>query len=141
MLCRRLQCRNWSFLDGLLNHVVRELNVEEVLKLPIFVVQKAAAPKNGVEFCQGSNGTIRSSLATSCDVSRRRATSREVSEFRPIRGQEIISHRHTHTQTENRHTGRPCSTSSAFKNSTSHSKSLIVKSVIERFPACSWFLV
>ena len=26
--------------------------------------QKAAAPKNKVEFCQGSNGTIRSSLAT-----------------------------------------------------------------------------
>ena len=38
------------------------------LKLPIFVVQKATAPKNGVEFCQGFNVTIRSSLATSCDV-------------------------------------------------------------------------
>ena len=29
-----------------------------------FVVQKATAPKNGVEFRQGSIGTIRSSLAT-----------------------------------------------------------------------------
>ena len=63
----------WSFLKGLLNHVIKELNVEEVLKLPIFVVQKAAAPKNGVEFRQGSNGTIRSSLAMSFDVPRRRA--------------------------------------------------------------------
>ena len=46
-----------------------------VLKSPIFVVQKATAPKNGVEFCQGSIGTIRISLATSYDVWRRRAAS------------------------------------------------------------------
>ena len=59
---------SWSFVNGLLNHVVKELNVEEILKSPIFVVQKAAAPKNGVEFRQGSNGSIRSSLATSCDA-------------------------------------------------------------------------
>ena len=64
---------SWYFLNGLLNHVIKELNVEEVLKSPIFVVQKAAAPKNGVEFRQGSNDTIRSSLAMSCDVPRRRA--------------------------------------------------------------------
>ena len=56
---------SWSFFNGLLNHVVKELNVEEVLKSPFFVVQKAAAPKNGVEFRQGSIGTIRSRLATS----------------------------------------------------------------------------
>ena len=31
-------------------------------------VQKAAAPENGVEFCQVSNGTIRGSLATSYNV-------------------------------------------------------------------------
>ena len=61
---------NWSFLNGLLNHVVKELNIEEVLKSPIFVVQKAAAPKNGVEFCQGSNGTIRNILTTLYDVAR-----------------------------------------------------------------------
>ena len=35
-----------------------------VEKSSIFVVQKASAPKNGVEFRQGSIGTIRSSLAT-----------------------------------------------------------------------------
>ena len=39
----------------------------------IFVVQKAAAPKSGVEFHQGSIGTISGSLATSYDVWRRRA--------------------------------------------------------------------
>ena len=68
---------SWSFLNGLLNHVIKELNVEEVLKSPIFVVQKAAAPKTGVEFCQGSIGAIRSSLATSYDVWRRRAASQK----------------------------------------------------------------
>ena len=29
----------------------------------IFIVHKAAAPKNGVKFCQGFIGTIKSSLA------------------------------------------------------------------------------
>ena len=59
-----LLCDEW------VDHVVKEVNVQEVLKSSIFVVQKAAAPKNGVEFRQGSNGTIRSSLATSYDVAR-----------------------------------------------------------------------
>ena len=56
---------NDLLFDGWVDHVVKE-----VLKLSIFVVQRAAAPKNGVEFCQGSNGTIRSSLATSYDVAK-----------------------------------------------------------------------
>ena len=34
---------SWSFLNGLLNHVVKELNVEEALKSSILVVQKAVA--------------------------------------------------------------------------------------------------
>ena len=34
---------SWSFLNGLLNHVVKELNIEEALKLSILVLQKAAA--------------------------------------------------------------------------------------------------
>ena len=59
---------NGLLFDEWVNHVVKELKVEEVLKSPIFVVQKAAAPKNGVEFRQGSIGTIRSSLATSYDA-------------------------------------------------------------------------
>ena len=54
--------------DEWVDHVVKELNVEDALKLSIL----AAAPKNGVEFCQGSDGTIRISLATSYDVLRRR---------------------------------------------------------------------
>ena len=44
-------------------------------KIVNFVVQKAAAPKSGVKFRQGSNGTIRSSLFTSNDVFRRPAKS------------------------------------------------------------------
>ena len=40
-------------------------DIKEALKSSIFVVQKAAAPKSGVEFRQGSIGTIRSSVATS----------------------------------------------------------------------------
>ena len=34
---------SWSFLNGLLNHVVKELNVEEALKSSILVVHKAVA--------------------------------------------------------------------------------------------------
>ena len=58
--------------DEWVDHVVKELDIEEALKSPIFVVQKAAAPKNGVEFCQKSIGVIRCSQATSCDDVRRR---------------------------------------------------------------------
>ena len=43
-----------------------------VFKSSIFVVQKATAPKDGVEFRQGSIGIIRSSLAMLYDVWRRR---------------------------------------------------------------------
>ena len=72
----RLVPLSWFFLNGLLfdeqvDHVVKELDVEEALKSPIFVKEKAAAPKIGVEFCQGTNGTIRNSLTTSYDVARR----------------------------------------------------------------------
>ena len=64
---------NDLLFDEWVDHVIEEVNVKEALKSSIFVVQMAAAPKTGVEFCQGSNGTIRSSLATSYDVSRRRS--------------------------------------------------------------------
>ena len=53
--------------------VIASLNQD--LKSSIFVVQKATAPKSGVEFRQGSVGAIRSGLATSHDVWRHRATS------------------------------------------------------------------
>ena len=66
---------NDLLFDEWVNHIVKELNVKEALKSSIFVAQKAAAPKSGVEFRQGANGTIRSSLATSYDVARRRARS------------------------------------------------------------------
>ena len=49
----------------------------------MFVLQMAAAPKTGIEFRQGSIGTTRNSLATS----------RDVPDFRPIRGREIVSDR------------------------------------------------
>ena len=45
------------------------------LKSSIFIVQRAAAPKNGIEFRQKSIGAVRCSLATSYDDWRRRATS------------------------------------------------------------------
>ena len=107
--------QSWSFLSGLLNHVVKELNIEEVLKSSVFVVQKAAAPKNGVEFRQGSIGTIRSSVATSCDVTRGLRIS---TNQRPENYLTPHTDRQTDRQTENRHAGRPCSTSSAFKKPT-----------------------
>ena len=59
---------NDLLFDQYADNVVEEVNVKEVLKLSISVVQKAVAPKNGVKFCQGSNGTIRSILAMSYDV-------------------------------------------------------------------------
>ena len=55
---------NDLLFDEWVDHVVKELNIEKALKSSIFVVQKAAASKNGVQFCQGSIGTIRNSLAT-----------------------------------------------------------------------------
>ena len=55
---------NGLVFDEWVDHVVKELNVEEVQKSPIFVVQKAAAPKNGVEFRQRPIDDIRCSLAT-----------------------------------------------------------------------------
>ena len=61
--------------NDLNDDVVVEVDVEEALKSSIFIVQKAAAPKSGVEFRQDSIGTIRSSLATSYDVSWCRARS------------------------------------------------------------------
>ena len=54
--------------NDLNDDVVVEVDVEEALKSSIFIVQKAAAPKSGVEFRQDSIGTIRNSLATSCDA-------------------------------------------------------------------------
>ena len=44
--------------DKLVDEVVKEFDNQDALKSSIFVVQKAAAPKNGVEFCQGSIGAI-----------------------------------------------------------------------------------
>ena len=59
---------NDLLFDEYVDNVVKEVDVKEALKSSIFVVQKAAAPKTGVEFRQGSIGTIRSSLAMSCDA-------------------------------------------------------------------------
>ena len=43
-------------LNDLNDDVVVEVDVKEALKLSIFIVQKTAAPKSGVEFRQGSIG-------------------------------------------------------------------------------------
>ena len=42
---------------------VKDDRLGRLLKSPIFVIQKAAAPKNGAEFCQKSIGADRCSLA------------------------------------------------------------------------------
>ena len=77
---------------------LNDLNGEviEALKSSIFVVQKAAEPKTGVEFRQGSTGTIRSSLATSHDASWRRAMSPNFDQSEA----EKLSQIHTHTETQ-----------------------------------------
>ena len=61
--------------DEYIDDVVEEVNAKKALKSSVFVVQKDAAPKTGVESRQSSIGTIRSCLATSYDVWLRRATS------------------------------------------------------------------
>ena len=75
-------------LNNLFCDIVEEVDVKGVLKSSLFVVQKATAPKNGVEFRQRSIGAIRNSLATSYDAVRRRATSLK-----------FFFHRQTHKQT------------------------------------------
>ena len=68
-IARCHQLSTWAgVLNALNDDVVVEVDVEEALKSSIFIVQKAAAPKSGVEFRQDSIGTIRNSLATSCDA-------------------------------------------------------------------------
>ena len=57
-----LENRGGELMNG---DVVNQVNIKEATNL---FVQKAAAPKNRVEFSQGSIGTIKSSLATSYDV-------------------------------------------------------------------------
>ena len=83
-------------LNDLNDDVGVEVDVKEALKSSIFIVQKAAAPKSGVEFRQDSIGTIRNRLATSCDVARGWRVTFDQSEkivytisvpqLRPIRG-------------------------------------------------------
>ena len=64
---------NDLFCDELVDNIVEEVDVKGVLKSSIFVVHKATTPKTGVDFRQGSVGAIRSGLATSHDVWRRRS--------------------------------------------------------------------
>ena len=87
---------NEFFCDEV-DDIIEEVDVKEVLKSSIFVVQKATAPKSGVEFRQGSIGAIRSSLATSYDAVRRRATSPT---FDQSEAWKLVTHRHTHTHFE-----------------------------------------
>ena len=90
-------------LGHLNDDVVVEVDIKEALKSSIFIVQKAAAPKSGAEFRQGSIGTIRSSLATSCDVARRRATSPNFDQSEALK----LSQTDTHTDTQiHRYTDR-----------------------------------
>ena len=64
---------NDLFCDEWVDDIVEEVDVKGVLNSSIFVVQKANAPKIGVEFRQGSIGAISSSVAMSYNVWRRRA--------------------------------------------------------------------
>ena len=65
---------NDLLFDELVNEIVKEVDIKDALKSSIFVIQKATTPKNGVDFRQGSLSAIKSSLATSYNVWRRRAT-------------------------------------------------------------------
>ena len=69
-----------------------------VFKWSIFEVQKATAPKNGVEFCQCSIGTIRSSLATLHGVWRRRQFSTNQRPRNYLTLTNSQTHKLTHTE-------------------------------------------
>ena len=85
----RKKCRKGGIMQAL--YVTPTL--AGYFKSSIFVVQKATAPKNGVEFRQGSIGTIRSSLATSYHIWRRRQFSTNQ------RPRNYLTHTHTYTHT------------------------------------------
>ena len=53
MLCILYVPTSWSFLNVLLNHVVKEPNVEEAFKSSILVVQKAAVVPLSWSFLNG----------------------------------------------------------------------------------------
>ena len=44
---------SWSFVNGLLDYVIKELNIEEALKSSILVVHKAAAVPLSCSFING----------------------------------------------------------------------------------------
>ena len=107
---------NDLLFDEWVANIVKEVNVKEVLKSSIFVVQKATAPKDGVEFCQGSIGTIKSSLAMSYDAWRRRQFSTNQMPRNYLTQTYKLTNSQTDKLTQIQHTVRPCSTSSACKN-------------------------
>ena len=114
----RRRAMSLTFDLGHLNDL--NVDVKEALKSSIFVVQKAAAPKTGVEFCQGSIGTIRSSLAMSCDAKWRHAMSPYFDQSEAQK----LSHTKTDRQIQNQHTVRPYFTSTAYKKLIYHISSI-----------------
>ena len=90
------------FLNEYIDDVVEEVNAKEALKSSIFVVQKAAATKTGVESRQSSIGTIRRSLATWYYIWKRQAMSLT---FSQSEAEELSqncrqNHRQSHRSTE-----------------------------------------
>ena len=75
----------------------------EALKSSFFVARNGVAPKNGVEFRQRLNGTIRSSLATSNDP-----TSGDVAKF--------LVYKPTHSLT------KPCMEAGTLSKKHDHSE-------------------
>ena len=72
------------------NKVSVPYKVAFCLKSPIFIVQRAYIPKNGVEFCHQTNSDNRTGVATSYDLVRRRL----------IRWKIGWPHTDTHTDTQ-----------------------------------------
>ena len=68
-------------------------SVNKNLKSPIFILQRAYIPKNGVEFRQQFNGDNRSGVATLYDLMRRRQNTlvRTQSQLQPLDPRELQS--------------------------------------------------
>ena len=62
----------WLLTDLLTRAISRGAFAPKNLKSPIFILQRAYIPKNGVEFRQQTNSDNRTGVATSRDVARRR---------------------------------------------------------------------
>ena len=73
--------RAWLSLAHTIHEVYPLITLAWALKQPIFIVQRATAPKNGVAFHQGFMAAIRLSLITSYNAKQRLAVTYSIKTY------------------------------------------------------------